>query len=96
MQRRRAIHSPEKLGLGNSKKNLQRINAGRWSNAYIACDSTGRLMEQSGNGLASRMLGMGRNAAGVMADSPALIPLVGNNSRFNILFTTKTLIYRLQ
>ena len=38
-------------------------------------------MEQSGNGLASRMPGMGRNAAGVMADSPALIPLVGNNSR---------------
>ena len=43
----------------------------------FACDSTGRLMEQSGNGMA----GMGRNAAGVMADSPALIPLVGNNSR---------------
>ena len=60
-----------------------------------ACDSIGRLMEQSGNGLASRMT-MDRNAAGVMADSPALIPLVGNNSRFNILFTTKTLIYRLQ
>ena len=71
-KRRRVIHSPEKLGIGNSKKNLQRINAGRWSNAYIACDSTGRLMEQYGNGLASRM-----------ADSPALIPLVGNNSRFN-------------
>ena len=34
--------------------------------------------------------------AGVMAESPALIPLVGNNSRFHILFTTKTLIYRLQ
>ena len=34
---------------------------------------------------ASRMPGMGRNAAGVMADSPALIPLVGNNSRL-ILF----------
>ena len=41
-------------------------------------------MEQSGNGLASRMPGMGRNAAGVMEDSPALIPLVGNNSRFQI------------
>ena len=39
-------------------------------------------MEQSGNGLESRMT-MDRNAAGVMADSPALIPLVGNNSRFN-------------
>ena len=38
-------------------------------------------MEQSGNGLASRMPGTGRNAAGVMADNPALIPLVGNNSR---------------
>ena len=42
-------------------------------------------MEQSGNGLTSRMLVMGRNAAGVMADSPALIPLVGNKSR-SILF----------
>ena len=62
-KRRRAIHSPEKLGLGNSKK-LQRINAGRRTNAYIACDSTGRLMEQSGNGLASRMPGMGRLATG--------------------------------
>ena len=49
----------------------------------FACDSTDRLMEQSGNGLASRMPVMGRNAAGVMADSPALIPLVGNNSQFN-------------
>ena len=28
--------------------------------------------------------------------SLALISLVGNNSQFNILFTTKTLIYRLQ
>ena len=72
------------------------MHARRWSNAYIACDSTGILMEQSGNGLARRMPVMGRNAAGVMADSPALIPLVGNNSRFNILFMTKTLIYRLQ
>ena len=34
--------------------------------------------------------------SGVMADSPTLIPLVGNNSQFNILFTTETLIYRLQ
>ena len=34
------------------------------SNTYIACDSTGRLMEQSGNGLASRMPGMGRLAIG--------------------------------
>ena len=33
-------------------------------NAYTACDSTGRLMEQSGNGLASRMPGMGRLATG--------------------------------
>ena len=71
------------------------MHARRWSNAYIACDSTGRLMEQSGNGLASRMPGMSRNAVGVMVDSPALIPLVGNNSRF-ILFMAKTLIYRLQ
>ena len=39
------------------------------SNAYSACDSTGRLMEQYGNGLASRMPVMGRNAAGVMADN---------------------------
>ena len=65
-------------------------------NADNACDSIGRLMEQSGNGLASKMPVMGRNAAGVMVDNPTLIPLVGNNSRFNILFTTKTLIYRLQ
>ena len=28
--------------------------------------------------------------------SLALIPLVGNKSRFNVLFMTKTLIYRLQ
>ena len=53
-------------------------------------------MEQYGNGLASRMPVMDINATGVMADSPALIPLVGNNSQFNILFTTKALIYRLQ
>ena len=32
-----------------------------------------------------------RNAAGVMAESPALIPLVGNNSRFQLLFTTKNI-----
>ena len=32
-----------------------------------------------------------RNAAGVMADSPALIPLVGNNSRSNIHFQCKCL-----
>ena len=83
-------------GLGLGIACTQRINSGRWSNAYIACDSTGRLMEQSGNGLASRMPEMSRNAAGVMAGRPALIPLVGNNSQFNILFTTKTLIYRLQ
>ena len=75
-----------KLGFAAHKLNYEADNA---------CDSIGRLMDQSGNGLASRMT-MDRNAAGVMADSPALIPLVGNNSRSNILFTTKTLIYRLQ
>ena len=42
-------------GLGLGIACTQRINSGRWSNAYIACDSTGRLMEQSGNGHASRM-----------------------------------------
>ena len=68
-------------GLGLGIACTQRINSGRWSNAYIACDSTGRLMEQSGNGLTSRMPVMGRNAAGVMADNPALIPLVRYNSR---------------
>ena len=83
-------------GLGLGIACTQRINSGRWSNAYIACDSTSRLVEQSGNGLASRMPVMGRNAAGVMADNPALILLVGNNSRSNILFMAKTLIYRLQ
>ena len=46
-------------------------------------------MEHSGNGLASRMPVMGRNAAGVMPDNPALIPLVGNNSRLIILFMAK-------
>ena len=56
----------------------------------FACDSTGRLMEQSGNGMASRMPGMGRNAVGVMADIPTLIPLVGNNSRFNVYYITKS------
>ena len=38
-------------------------------------------MEQSGNGLASRMPGMGRLATGRSYGS-ALIALVGNNSRF--------------
>ena len=33
-------------------------------------------------GLESRMT-MDRNAVGVMADIPALLPLVGNNSRFD-------------
>ena len=83
-------------GLGLGIACTQRINSVRWSNAYIACDSTGRLMEQSGNGMARRMPVMGRNAAGVMADSPALIPLVGNNSRFDVLFMAKALIYTLQ
>ena len=70
------------LGFGNSKI-LAENKRSRWrSNAYTACDSTGRLMEQSDSGLASKMT-MDRNAAGVMADSPALIPLVGNNSRFD-------------
>ena len=50
------------------------------SNAYNACDSTGRLMEQSGNGLASRMPKMGRLATGKRSYGRALIPLVGNNS----------------
>ena len=49
-------------------------------------------MEQSGNGLASRMT-MDRNAAGVMADSPALIPLVGNNSRFDFYSNANAYIY---
>ena len=51
-------------GLGLGIACTQRINSGRWSNAYNACDSTGRLMEQSGNGLASRIPGMGRLATG--------------------------------
>ena len=41
----------------------------------------GKSRGKTGDGLASRMPGMGRNAAGVMADSLALIPLVGNKSR---------------
>ena len=69
-------------GLGLGIACTQRINLGRWSNAYIACDSTGRLMEQSGNGLASRMPRMGRLETGRSYGS-ALIPLVGNNSRFD-------------
>ena len=52
--KKRSQHKEESvLGLGIAC--TQRISSGRWSNAYIACDSTGRLMEQSGNGLASRM-----------------------------------------
>ena len=50
-------------------------------------------MEQSGNGLASKMPEMGRNAAGVMADSPALIPLVGNNSRFQLIIQMQMPIF---
>ena len=50
-------------------------------------------MEQSGNGMTSRMPGMGRNAAGVMADSPALIPLVGNNSRFQLIIQMQMPIF---
>ena len=50
-------------------------------------------MEQSGNGLASRMPGMGKNAAGVMADSPALIPVVGNNSRFQFIIQMQMPIF---
>ena len=47
----------------------------------------------SGNGLASRMPGTGRNAAGVMADNPALIPLVGNNSQFPFISNANACIY---
>ena len=35
----------------------------------------------------------GRNAAGVMADSPALIPLVGNNSRFQLIIQMQMPIF---
>ena len=82
---RMKMQQKNNLGLGLGIACTQRINSGRWSNAYIACDSTGRLMEQFGNGLASRMPVMGRNATGVMADNPALIPLVGNNSRLILI-----------
>ena len=34
-----------------------------------------------------------RNAAGVMADSPALIPLVGNNSRFQFIIQMQMPIF---
>ena len=50
-------------------------------------------MEQSGNGMASRMPGMGINVVGVMADNPALIPLVGNNSRFDYYSNANAYIY---
>ena len=78
----------------DNHRNAQLIRVSQHTHLIMkefACDSTGRLMEQSGNGMASRMSGMGRNAAGVMADNPALIPLVGNNSRFNIHFQWKCL-----
>ena len=63
----------------------------------FAWDSTGRLMEQSGNGMASRMAGRrAQKCSRSYGRQPALIPVVRYNSRFNILFTTETLIYRLQ
>ena len=54
--------------------------------------ATGRLMEQSGNGLDNRMT-MDRNAAGVMADSPALIPVVRYNSRLIVYSNANACIY---
>ena len=51
-------------------------------------------MEQSGNGLDSRMT-MDRNAVGVMADSPALIPVVRYNSRLMFITLPKAIIYTL-
>ena len=68
-------------GVSNSKNLAENKRSRRRSNAYTACYSTGRLMEQFGNGLASRMPGMGRLATGRSYGS-ALIPLVGNNSWF--------------
>ena len=48
-------------------------------------------MEQSGSGMASRM--PGRDAAGAMADNPALIPLVRYNSRFQLIIQMQMPIF---
>ena len=66
----------------DNHRNAQLIRVSQHTHLIMkefACDSTGRLMEQSSKGMA----GMGRNAAGVMADKPPLIPVVRYNSRFN-------------
>ena len=49
------MQQKDNSGLGLGIACTQRINSGRWSNAYIACDWQSR---QYGNGLESRMPGL--------------------------------------
>ena len=65
----------------DNHRNAQLIRVFRHTHLIMkefACDSTGRLMEQSGNGKASRMAGRrAQKCSRSYGRQPALIPLVG-------------------
>ena len=59
-----------------------------------ACDSIGRLMEQSGNGMARRMAGRrAQKCSRSYGRQPALIPVVRYNSRFIVYSNAKAYTY---
>ena len=59
-----------------------------------ACDSIGRLMEQSGNGMARRMAGRrAQKCSRSYGRQPALIPVVRYNSRFQLIIQMQMPIF---
>ena len=59
-----------------------------------ACDLIGRLMEQSGNGMARRMAGRrAQKCSRSYGRQPALIPVVRYNSRFQLIIQMQMPIF---